>query len=357
MVLDMKGIGVLIFLLVIALLSSLSASYSQALPPTTREIIIREREEGKCLTDEDCRGIVCPQVVGMDTPRCIEGKCVCGPTPSLALPSCFEYEQEIRRVLREVEMGKTDEEQLRRIRERYRECVPQPQLTIRTEIQEVISKYQAEKRNLTAATVEAIKSLNEMKAQLVLASNLTGKELAEKVREINEERKKIIKSYVESVRELNFARREELKKIIEDIKVGKEVEVEGEKVNVDKIVIKVNDKEVEIKPGDNVTIEVEGLVVKAKIPLRVREEKLEDAETNKVINVTPERLRERLRERIREAMLERKGDMLVYDINAEKVGKILGVIPVNLQIKYQISAENGEVISLSKPWWSIFVLG
>jgi len=40
------------------------------------EAITRGRE---CETDEDCRHIICPQVIGMDTPMCKEGICICGP--------------------------------------------------------------------------------------------------------------------------------------------------------------------------------------------------------------------------------------------------------------------------------------
>jgi len=34
--------------------------------------------ERKCEKDEECVHLICPQVVGMDTPICREGKCICG---------------------------------------------------------------------------------------------------------------------------------------------------------------------------------------------------------------------------------------------------------------------------------------
>ena len=39
----------------------------------------REDEKG-CRQDGDCRDLICPMMIGQDTPRCFDGTCVCGPS-------------------------------------------------------------------------------------------------------------------------------------------------------------------------------------------------------------------------------------------------------------------------------------
>ncbi len=37
-------------------------------------------EEKECRQDGDCRDLICPMMIGQDTPRCFDGMCVCGPS-------------------------------------------------------------------------------------------------------------------------------------------------------------------------------------------------------------------------------------------------------------------------------------
>ncbi|MEM5831072.1 MAG: hypothetical protein QXO40_02625 [Candidatus Aenigmatarchaeota archaeon] len=343
-----------------------------------KEIAKEIRKE--CKIDADCIDIFCPQAIGIDTPRCIENRCICGPNPALNLTKinettiglCIKLRLELREKIKEIiEKIKSNNltkeeienlnEEVNKIRERYKECLPQPmpikEEVIGAKVRQIVQKYSQEKRNLTESFVESIKNLNEIKIDLILSGNLSGKELAEKIKEINEERKKIVKDYVEKLHELNLARKEELKEVIKQVKIEKNVKVEKEIINVSRVIVKVNNKEIEIRPGDNVTIIVEGVIVKSKVPIRYENESIKDDETNKTINVTPEKIRERIRERIREMLLERKGNLIIYNVNAEKSGRILGIFPVNFEVRYEISAEDGREISIKKPWWSFLVIG
>ena len=45
----------------------------------------------------------------------------------------------------------------------------------------------------------------------------------------------------------------------------------------------------------------------------------------------------------------------VYETSVEKNGKILGIFNSSVKIKATVDAENGEVIKVSRPWWSVFV--
>jgi len=333
--------------------------------PSVPPIVSSISTEKSCTSDSDCLGIVCPMAIGMDTPQCYQGKCICGPNPALNLTlnktkieECLRIREQIKAKIRE---GNYSKEEIEKLREKYKECWPQPQpippekIVNRTKIQEIIKKYREEKGNLTQAFVESIKELNEMKTDLVLTSGLTGKELSDKIKEINDQRKEIVKDYVDKIKEINLARNQELKEVIQEIEIGKNVSVDKEKVNITKIVVTVNGQEVEIKPGDNVTISVEGVMVRSKVPLKWIKGKLEDAETNATLNVTPNQIK--VRERVREMVLTRKGNNLVYLVNAEKSGRILGLIPVNVQVNYEISAENGKEISVTRPWWAFLVFG
>lgn len=41
----------------------------------------------------------------------------------------------------------------------------------------------------------------------------------------------------------------------------------------------------------------------------------------------------------------------VYDIEGKKKVKFLAIIPVSMRVKARVNAENGEAISVSRPWW------
>lgn len=42
-------------------------------------LIMSEVRRTACTTDADCRDLICPMVIGSDTPICREGRCACGP--------------------------------------------------------------------------------------------------------------------------------------------------------------------------------------------------------------------------------------------------------------------------------------
>jgi hypothetical protein len=62
-------------------------------PITPPGIDNREDREMRCQTDWDCRYLVCPMVIGYDTPQCgPDGFCFCGPGVD------FEEMQELERL-------------------------------------------------------------------------------------------------------------------------------------------------------------------------------------------------------------------------------------------------------------------
>ncbi|MGC9058801.1 MAG: hypothetical protein ACP5H3_00110 [Candidatus Aenigmatarchaeota archaeon] len=316
-----------------------------------------------CSKDEDCSQIVCPMVIGMDTPMCKEGKCICGPgikaitLNETKISACLEIRKKLKEIIEDVREIKNETEREEKIdeflklREEFKDCFPQP---VPTPIPIIAKKYAIEKMENLEEFRQKMEELHEEMLNEITTQNLTGRQLAEVIHEYNKKRKELVKEFVEKIHEINMERMEEIKEIV----VGKHAEWEGEKLaNVTKITVTVNGKTIEIHPGDNVTISVEGVVVKSLIPLKIKNNTLEDAETNETIRETPEEVRERIRERIREMKLERKAGIPVYSVAAVKSGRLLGIIPLNISVNYEIAATNGTTISVAKPWWSFLVFG
>jgi hypothetical protein len=55
---------------------------------------------------------------------------------------------------------------------------------------------------------------------------------------------------------------------------------------------------------------------------------------------------------ISEIELKVADDKPVYDVSGTESSKVLGLIPVQMQIMTRVSAENGETVRTEKPWWS-----
>jgi antitoxin (DNA-binding transcriptional repressor) of toxin-antitoxin stability system len=328
--------------------------------------------EGKCIcgpgrkackTDEDCQNIVCPSIVGRDTPMCIVGICICGPGKTPRFPHelkpisvCIEAREKIREVMEKAKDEKNDTkrgeliEEIRKLREEYKDCFPQPTRTI----QLVAIESRIKKAKAVDEFLEELKSLREEMLNNITSQNLTGKELAEVVKEYNEKRKELVKEFVQRIHEINIERIEDIKEVV----VAKHVKWENETLfNVTKITVTVNGKNITIEPGDNVTISVEGVVVKSIVPLRVKNNTIEDAETNQTINETPEKVKARIREQVREMRLERKQGIPVYAVAAVKPGRLLGIVPISVNVNYEIAATNGTMLTVNRPWWSFLVFG
>jgi antitoxin (DNA-binding transcriptional repressor) of toxin-antitoxin stability system/gas vesicle protein len=339
---------------------------------TDETIALREREKiawmemknlRNCKVDSDCTTIICPMVIGRDTPMCVGGVCICGPgrNPKYTINEtriaiCSEIREKIRNMVELMKEEKNEtmiQERLKelvRLRDEYKDCFPRPLNPVPIiAIESKIKKAQAVDEFL-----DEMKNLREEMLNNITSQNLTGKELAQVIKEYNEKRKELVKEFVQRIHEINMERMKEIKEVV----VARHVKWENETLlNVTRIVVTVNGKNITIEPGDNITISVEGVVVKSIVPLRVRNNTIEDAETNQTIRETPDRIKARIREQIREMKLERKENKPVYIVAATKQGKLLGIIPVNVSINYEISATDGSTITVNRPWWSFLVLG
>jgi len=46
----------------------------------------------------------------------------------------------------------------------------------------------------------------------------------------------------------------------------------------------------------------------------------------------------------------------IYEVNAEKQAKLLGIFATKMKVKAQVDAENGQVIQSKKPWWAFLAV-
>ena len=54
---------------------------------------------------------------------------------------------------------------------------------------------------------------------------------------------------------------------------------------------------------------------------------------------------------------KKEGSRAVYEVQAKKQGKFLGIFKIKADVSTQIDSETGNVVSSKKPWWSFLVAG
>jgi hypothetical protein len=92
-------------------------------------------------------------------------------------------------------------------------------------------------------------------------------------------------------------------------------------------------------------------VVNSKLVMRTSSGK------ESLINVMPEEALDLAggSEKVKKIELKEELEKPTYSINSKKRERLLFLIPVSLEIETKINAENGDVISVKKPWWSFLV--
>jgi len=134
---------------------------------------------------------------------------------------------------------------------------------------------------------------------------------------------------------------------------------------------------IELGQGNRLRLRVGN--VTAETDLDVKQQRIQDrvqmsvklsngrnAEVKIMPNTASERALERLRLRVctaeRNCSIELKevgsGDQarLAYEVQAERHARILGIFQAKMQVRAQVDAENGEVISTGKPWWAFLAV-
>jgi len=154
--------------------------------------------------------------------------------------------------------------------------------------------------------------------------------------------------------------------IKERIKIGNITSVEGKKIAIQKTLqnrLKIRVKNKEAITGLNLTMEdIEG----NKTRLRAILSNGRNAEIKIMPDVASERAIERLRLRVcseeNNCTIELKevgtGNQIrtAYEVRAEKQARLLGIFKTRMRVMAEVSAENGEVIKVKKPWWAFLAV-
>lgn len=188
----------------------------------------------------------------------------------------------------------------------------------------------------------------------IMTEDVDVDEQIENLKKLRNEIDRLIEELIKSKDEI---RADEVRGLVEVIEV-RPGEVQMDKVvvkTVDKrVVARVNDKDVEIKPMEaQVVIHDENLVVKAP-ELIIENQVLRTA--NAEINLMPSTIMEKIRIEPEEIELREENAKAVYRIRTNERRKLFGLIPLNVKNTLIVDAENTKVdiIKEEKPWWAFF---
>ena len=177
-----------------------------------------------------------------------------------------------------------------------------------------------------------------------VSSLIEAEEVEEKLSQIKEEKHELIENVVKNLSEINLTTTE----IIEKVKIsGKEIYLDDIKIENKPVRIRVEDRELYVKPGEEVIIEDNGIVAKGNVNLIYENNTLIAMNSKKPIKILPSEVSENIKG-AREIRLVDE-DIPKYKVSAERTGKILGLIPVSFEAEYEISAESGELLGKTKP--------
>ena len=116
----------------------------------------------------------------------------------------------------------------------------------------------------------------------------------------------------------------------------------------------------------NVTANTQMNMVQEENKIKVQLSNGKNAEVKIMPDVASETAMERLRIKVcseeNNCTIELKetgqGEQVqaMYEVKAEKKAKLFGFLDTKMQVKAQVSAENGEVIREERPWWSFLAI-
>lgn len=101
-------------------------------------------------------------------------------------------------------------------------------------------------------------------------------------------------------------------------------------------------------------IDNQQVITNQKIEIKKSKLRLETSDGSKEIKILPKEASLKVYDidKVSEMRLTEESKKPVYALKAEREAKILFLMPVTLKIEARIDAENGNVVSVSKPWWS-----
>ena len=109
--------------------------------------------------------------------------------------------------------------------------------------------------------------------------------------------------------------------------------------------------------AENVILNSNGMVATTSLPIEldITGVYVKIGDTRKKINILPDMLPKTAK--IKQIELKSIEQEPVYAIKATKESKILGLIPISMDIEIEVNANNGKREITKKPWWSVLCSG
>ena len=202
---------------------------------------------------------------------------------------------------------------------------------------------------------EVAKMVGELelaKYQILMDEALNSQEKKQKIVELEKKKLEIIR------RIITERKRAKLSAAIKArIRPGK-FEMEGEEISADNVTI-------EVPTAENETVDIQiardwvrliGKKAKVHIMGEIEFENGMIKFRGKAIKV-PDEIVEKVRARIAEMELREEAGKPIYEGNATKRVRLLGIIPLEARIQVKADAGTGKIIQIRRPWWMIFALG
>lgn len=111
------------------------------------------------------------------------------------------------------------------------------------------------------------------------------------------------------------------------------------------------------KNAGNLVLNSNGMAVNTSLPIELDTTGVyvKVGDIKKEIKVLPDMLPKTVK--IKHIELKRIEQEPVYEIKATKESKILGLIPISMDIEIEVNANDGKTEITKKPWWSVLCLG
>ncbi len=212
-------------------------------------------------------------------------------------------------------------------------------------------KQKCRGENLETEKVESLYDIEKAyrAKQKVIVEGTSEKDMQTELAKIESEKRKLIEEYAQRLQELDARHSTIIKKL--EIKNGKivldDITSKSNKVKVD-----VENKSIEIEPTDTGAAIIHGdIKADGNIPLEYAAGALISSKSGKEIKILPSQIKEKVKGKVKDIKINDEGTPK-YIATTESKGKILGFIPTTITKTYEISAEDGKIISEKKSWWS-----
>ncbi len=185
--------------------------------------------------------------------------------------------------------------------------------------------------------------------QKVIVEGTSEKDMQTELAKVEDEKRKLIEEYAQRLQEMDARQSTIIKKL--EIKGGKII-LDDITSKSNKVKVNVEDKAVEIEPTSSGAAITHGDIrAEGDVPLEYTGGALVSSKSGKKIKVLPSQIQEKVKGKVKEIKINDEGSPK-YTTRTESSGKLLGFIPAKITKTYEISAEDGEIISEKKPWWS-----